>query len=161
MSIDSDRLRSWSGDYFEALRLQPILGRRVERERFQAAFLGAFAATAVLLGMLGVYSVVAFSTAQRTREVGLRMALGAEPQAVVRQLMRSGVVPATSGIIVGLGASYLLSRVLESYLTAIEPTESWVYAGVLIVGVTLVLIASWLPARRASRVDPVSALRHE
>ena len=140
--------------------MEDLIGDDVERERFQTAVLTSFAAAALVLAMLGVYSVVAFSTAQRTREIGLRMALGARARDVVAQMMRKGAIPAVVGLAIGLAASSVLTRFLESYLFEIEPAESWTYAAIVVVGLMLAFLASWLPARRAARVDPITALRY-
>jgi len=141
--------------------MKDLIRADVERERFQSAVLTAFAAAALILATLGVYSVVAFSTAQRTREIGLRMALGAQARDVVAQMMWKGAVPAVTGLAIGLAASAALARFLESYLFEIDPVEPGTFAAVAVSGLALVLLASWLPARRAARVDPMTTLRHE
>jgi predicted permease len=141
--------------------MNAILGRQVGRERFQTVLMASFAGVAVLLAVLGIYSVVAFATTERTREIGIRMALGARGPDVVLLMMRKCVVPAILGIAAGLYGAFALSEVLRSYLVRIEPTDPWTYAVVFIAGVILVVLAAWLPARRASRVDPITALRHE
>ncbi len=154
------------------LRIEPDSGTRVapmdsvvsrifERQRFQTVLISAFAGVAVVLSMLGVYSVVSFSTAQRTREIGIRMAIGARRRDVVWQMMRQGSIPAVVGLVVGLGAAFALSEVLRSYLHEIEPTDLRVYAAVFLLAGGSVFIASWLPARRAASVDPMSALHEE
>jgi putative ABC transport system permease protein len=108
--------------------------------------------------MLDVYSVVSFATSQRTREVGLRMALVATKQDVVRQITRQGVLPPPLGL---AGASVFLTGFLESYMVDIEPTESWAHIVVLVLGLALIFLASWVPARRAAQVDPIVALKYE
>jgi putative ABC transport system permease protein len=129
--------------------------------RFQASVLGWLAAVASLLAALGVYSVVAFSAAQRTREFSLRIALGAPASAVVGQMTCQGATPAAIGVIVGLISSLGVTRAFEGYLFGITRMDVSVYAGVLVVGLLLVTIASWIPARRLARVDPMSMLRQE
>ena len=138
-----------------------LIAANVQRERFQTAVLSSFAGAALVLAMLGVYSVVAFSTAQRSREIGLRMAMGARARDVIFQMMRHGLVPAILGLALGTVASVELTRFLQSYLFEIEAADSWVYTVVMIGGIALVVVASWLPARRAARFDPMSALRYE
>ena len=141
--------------------MDQLIGTNVEREQFQTAVLASSAGAALVLAMLGVYSVVAFSTAQRSREIGLRMALGARARDVIVQMMRHGLVPAVVGLGLGIAASVALTRFLESYLFEVEAADSWVYAVVVVGGLALVVIASWFPARRAARFDPMSALRYE
>ena len=138
-----------------------LIATNVQRERFQTAVLSSFAGAALVLAMLGVYSVVAFSTEQRSREIGLRMAMGARARDVIFQMMRHGLVPAILGLALGTVASVQLTRFLQSYLFEIEAADSWVYTVVMIGGIALVVVASWLPARRAARFDPMSALRYE
>ena len=131
----------------------------IRRERFQTSVLTSFAGLALVLALFGIYSVVAFATAQRSREIGLRMALGARPAEVTVQMMREGLGPALLGLVLGLGGAAGLARFLESYLFEVQPWDSGTYAGVLIAGSVLLVIASWLPARHAARLDPLAALR--
>ena len=131
----------------------------IRRERFQTSVLTSFAGLALVLALFGIYSVVAFATAQRSREIGLRMALGARPAEVTVQMMREGLGPALLGLALGLGGAAGLARFLESYLFEVQPGDSGTYAGVLIAGSVLLVIAAWLPARHAARLDPVAALR--
>ena len=161
VSLDQAILRVEPNSVVTVTSMDRLIARDVEREQFQTAVLASFAGSALFLAILGVYSVVAFSTAQRSREIGLRMALGASARDVVLQMMRHGVVPAAVGIVLGLAASVSLTRILESYLFQVEAADSWVYAAVLVGGLALVAIASWIPARRAARFDPMLALRYE
>jgi len=160
--VIADLIRGLEPDSRVTIRsMHAVLGADVQSERFQTTFLSSFAAVAVLLAMLGVSGVVAFATAERTREIGIRMALGAERRNVVALMMRNGLVPAGLGIALGLAGGFALRRVLGSYLTAIEATHPTTYAIVFFAGLGLVLLAAWLPARRAATIDPVSALRQE
>ena len=115
----------------------------------------------MLLAAIGLYGVLAYAVGQRTREIGIRLALGAKRGEVLRMIMTQAGRLAISGVALGLGAALLASRVLRSQLFEIAPTDVFTYAvvgaGLLIVA----LVASWIPARRASRIDPLAALRHD
>jgi ABC-type antimicrobial peptide transport system permease subunit len=114
---------------------------------------------ALLLAAVGVYGVVAETVARRTREIGLRMAVGADRRRILGRVLRDGVLLATVGAVVGLAGGVLAARLLRSLLYEVSPTDPWTYVvvGPLLVGVTL--LASLIPALRAARVDPVEALR--
>lgn len=138
-------------------RLHTLLAAR----RLQTGVMTAFGVFATLLAMLGVFSVVASCTAQRTREAGIRIALGAHPEAVVWLMMRRGLLPACLGLLIGLLTALGLTRFLESYLYETEPTDPFAYVGVLWVILVATFVASWLSARHAAEADPLVALRHE
>ena len=161
VSLEQAILRIEPESVVTVTSMDRLIATNVQRERFQTAVLSSFAGAALVLAMLGVYSVVAFSTAQRSREIGLRMAMGAQARDVILQMMRHGLVPAILGLVLGTVASVELTRFLQSYLFEIEAADSWVYTVVMIGGIALVVVASWLPARRAARFDPMSALRYE
>ena len=161
VSLEQAILRIEPESVVTVTSMDRLVAANVQRERFQTAVLSSFAGAALVLAMLGVYSVVAFSTAQRSREIGLRMAMGAQARDVIFQMMRHGLVPAILGLALGTVASVELTRFLQSYLFEIEAADSWVYTVVMIGGIALVVVASWLPARRAARFDPMSALRYE
>jgi len=122
---------------------------------------GVFALVAVLLAAIGVYGVVAYSVASRTREIGLRVALGAEPRRIVRQVVRGGLTLAAIGLVIGLAGALAVGRLITSLLYGMPPTDPLTLAGAMGLFVLVVLLASWVPARRAARVDPVIALRVE
>jgi putative ABC transport system permease protein len=129
--------------------------------RFSAVLLGIFAAIALALAIVGIYGVMSFTVSQRTREIGIRMALGADRANVVRMVIGEGVALAGIGVVIGIGAALGLTRVLRSFLFDINPSDPITYAGlVLLLGITA-LLAAWIPARRAARVDPVEALKGE
>jgi ABC-type antimicrobial peptide transport system permease subunit len=123
--------------------------------------LGTFAAVAVALAAIGIYGILSFIVTHRTREIGIRMALGARPATVVSQVVRQSAVQVVIGIVLGIGGAALLSRYLEGLLFGVTPLDlpAFVVAGV---GFTLVaLVAAYRPARRATQVDPLVALRAE
>jgi putative ABC transport system permease protein len=114
-----------------------------------------------LLGVVGVYGVIACIAARRTREVGVRMALGAEPRDVARLFVRHGALLAGLGIALGVAGAAALSRLMSSLLVGVSPTDPLTYAAVSAGLAALAILAGYLPARRASRIDPVVALRTE
>jgi putative ABC transport system permease protein len=122
---------------------------------------GAFAALALTLAVIGIHGVLSYSVVQRRREIGIRVAIGAEPTQVVRLVLGQGVRLIAIGLGVGVGLALLLSRSLAGLLFGITTTDgvTFVAAVALLAGVSM--LAMWLPARRASRVDPLVALRHE
>jgi predicted permease len=137
------------------------VSRQAAPTRFYLVLVGVFAALALLLAGVGLYGVVSYLVSQRTREIGVRMALGAEQPAIVGLVLRQGIRPATWGLVGGLGVALVGSRVMESLLFGVAPRDPAVFVGVPVVLLLVVLTAAILPARRASRVDPVRALRAE
>jgi len=139
--------------------LADLLDARVATWRFGAWLLGAFAAMALLLAAVGLAASIAWGVAQRTREIGVRMALGAEPGQVTRLFMRQGLARTATGIVLGLAGAAASTRLLESWLYGVKPldgpTFAWSAAGML----AIAALASYLPARRAARIDPLVTLR--
>ena len=133
----------------------------IVRERMMATLAGAFGALALILACVGLYGLLAYSVARRTREIGIRMALGARESRVVAMVLRSGARPVLAGIAIGLPAAWAASRLVESMLFALQPDDPAVIAGAAALLMTAALLASYLPARRASRLEPVTALRVE
>jgi putative ABC transport system permease protein len=129
--------------------------------RFLLALSGTFAGLALVLAAIGLYGVVSFSARQRTREIGVRMALGASDRDVRRLILGQGMLVAAIGIVLGLGASLALTRVVSSYLVGVGATDPVTFAGVPLVLLGVSALASYLPARRAMSIDPVRALREE
>jgi putative ABC transport system permease protein len=123
--------------------------------------LGGFAAAALLLATLGVYGVMAFAVTQRTREIGVRIALGAHARRVFALVLKQGLVLAGLGVLVGLGGALMITRVLQSLLFGISATDPLVLTAVAILLGVVTMIGAYLPARRAARIDPAIALRVE
>jgi ABC-type antimicrobial peptide transport system permease subunit len=116
---------------------------------------------ALVLASLGLYGVISYSARQRTREIGVRAALGASERDVLRLILGQGMLLAGIGIVVGLGASFALTRVVQSYLVGVSSTDPIAFAGVSAVLLVVAAVASYVPARRASLIDPSLALRDE
>jgi putative ABC transport system permease protein len=129
--------------------------------RFLLALSGTFAGLALVLAAIGLYGVVSFSARQRTREIGVRVALGATDRDVRRLILGQGMIVAAIGIVLGLGASLALTRVVSSYLVGVSATDPVTFVGVPLVLLGVAALASYLPARRAMTIDPVRALREE
>ena len=141
--------------------MDDILSEEVATQRFNAGALAGFAALAALLAAVGIYGVMAYAVAQRTREIGVRMALGAGPQRVLGMVLKQGLGLALIGVVLGVGASLALTRLMSTMLFGVKASDPATYAGVA-AGLTVVALAAcWIPARRATRVDPVIALRYE
>jgi predicted permease len=138
-----------------------VVSRSTSRQRFNMWLMTVFGACALLLAAIGIYGLMAYSVAQRTQELGIRMALGAEAGHVRRMVVRQGMRLAAVGLVVGLVASMALARVVESFLFGVTARDPLVFLGVPLVLAAVALLAVWLPALRASRVDPIEALRYE
>jgi putative ABC transport system permease protein len=141
--------------------LQEIVDRSVVGDRIMMTLLSSFGGIALLMAATGLYGVMAYSVTQRTREIGLRMALGAEQRRVLRLVIRQGMVLTCVGLIIGLAGAFALTRLLESELYETRTTDAPTFAGLSAILASVSLLACYIPARRASRVNPSVALRHE
>ena len=141
--------------------LEAVLDEAVAPARWSTTLLGTFAAIALVMAALGVFGVLSFLVTQRTRELGIRIALGAAPAAVRRMVVGQGLGLAASGLALGLAGAYAVTRLMTSLLYGVAPTDPITYVGVAALLVGIAAIASYLPARRATRVDPMIALRSE
>ena len=142
-------------------RLTDYLASTLAPRRFQIALLGAFAATALLLAAIGLYGVMTFVVSQRTREIGLRAALGARPLQIFALIFRQGALMTGAGIVAGLVAAAVLSRLIERQLFGIDTLDPITFTVIPVVLASVAAIALWIPARRATEVDPMEALRHD
>ena len=141
--------------------LEEIQASSMTQTSFALVMLGIAASVALLIGMVGIYGVVAYAAAQRTREIGVRMALGAQIGDVRKMFLRHGLWLTTIGIAIGIGIALMLTRVMSAFLFGVGPMDPITYAAVSAVLAGMTLVATYLPAHRASRVDPVVALRAE
>jgi putative ABC transport system permease protein len=141
--------------------LEQVRNISVAPQRFNLSLFGLFAALALVLAAVGIYGVMAYSVAQRTREIGIRMALGAQRREVMKLVLGQGVRHAALGVILGLAGAFALSRLMASVLYGVRPTDPITFAGVTLIVAGVALLACYIPARRAMRVDPIVALRYE
>jgi ABC-type antimicrobial peptide transport system permease subunit len=126
-----------------------------------AAALGSFGLLALSLAAIGIYGVTAYSVAQRTRELGIRMALGADARAIVRLIVRQGMMLTLAGLALGLSGAVLLTRLMAGMLYGVSATDPFIFGAIALLLALVALLACWIPARRATKVDPMIALRGE
>ena len=155
LSVDKDQ------PIFDIKTMDDYMADSVAKQRLSMLLLGIFAGVALILAATGIYGVVSYAVTQRTHEIGIRVALGARRSDVLRLVLRQALLMALIGIIAGLAAAFALTRVMASLLFGVSATDKTTFAGVaaLIFGITL--LACYVPARRAMKVDPMIALRYE
>jgi putative ABC transport system permease protein len=146
---------------YSVVTAEEYMGRSVASTRFNMTLLAAFAAVALLLTAVGLYGVISFSVSQSRHEIGIRMALGAQTSDVLKLVMGQGMVLTIVGVVAGLAAAYWLTRLMSSLLFGVGATDFVTFAGVSLLLVVVAGLACYIPARRASKVDPMIALRYE
>jgi predicted permease len=146
---------------YELRTMRMLFDSRVTPFRLIAGMMASFAAVSLLLGAVGIYGVTSYAVGRRTAEIGIRMAVGAERAAVIRMIVREGLVRATIGIAVGLVLALPMSNALRGLLVGVGPGDPLTFASVVAVLVIITFLGAWLPARRVAKLDPVRALSHE
>jgi ABC-type antimicrobial peptide transport system permease subunit len=138
-----------------------LVSQSTARRRFQTTLLSAFSGMAMLLGMVGVYGLLAYSVKQRTAEIGLRIALGASRRRVLGMILRQGVQLTIAGLMLGLAGALALTRILTSFLYGVSALDPVTFVAVPLLLLLATIMACFIPARRASNLDPMRTLRYE
>jgi ABC-type antimicrobial peptide transport system permease subunit len=141
--------------------MDEIVSVSVSRQKFNMWVMSVFGGCALLLAAIGIYGLMAYSVEQRTQEIGIRLALGAQASQVRRMVLLQGITLALVGVAIGVAGSFGLARLITSFLFGVTAKDPLVFAGVPVLLTAVAFLAVWLPARRASQVDPIIALRYE
>ena len=141
--------------------MEQLLASSLGQRRLSVILFGVFAAVALVLAAVGLYGVISYSVAQRTNEIGIRMALGAERRDILRMVVEHGLKLTLAGVVLGLGGAYALTRVMSSLLFEVSATDPLTFVIVPLLLALVALAACLVPARRATKVDPLQALRYE
>ena len=144
---------------FSAEMLSDVVSASLDQRRFSLEIVGLFALTALVLAAIGIYGVISYLVNERTHEIGIRLALGAERKNILQMILRLGLALAITGAAIGLAGALIVSRLMESVLYGVKPTDPITFAAVAVIFITVALLACYLPARRAMKVDPMVALR--
>jgi predicted permease len=143
---------------FSAEMLSDVVSASLDQRRFSLEIVGLFALTALVLASIGIYGVISYLVNERTREIGIRLALGAERKNILQMILRLGLALAITGAAIGLAGALIVSRLMGSVLYGVKPTDPITFAAAAVIFITVALLACYLPARRAMKVDPMVAL---
>lgn len=146
---------------FGVLTMDEVVAKYLEQRRFALELLGVFAGVAMLLASIGIYGVMAYTFSQRTNEIGIRMAMGAQRSDILKIAVNEGATIVVFGVTAGLAGSFVLTRFLQAMLFDVKPTDPITFVAIPGILAAVALLACFIPARRATRVDPLVALRHE
>jgi predicted permease len=141
--------------------MEQVAVESTARDEFNMTLLSIFAGVALLLAVIGIYGLMVYTVQQRTQEIGIRMALGAQPGDVLRKVLRRGLLLCLAGMAAGISGTFAVIRLMKSLIFGVSPTDPMTFVCVVALLAAVAFLACWIPARRASRVDPVVALRHE
>jgi ABC-type antimicrobial peptide transport system permease subunit len=141
--------------------MDEVVARSTSRQRFNMLLMTVFGAAAVLLAAIGIYGLMAYSVEQRTQEIGIRLALGAQASRVRRMIVVQGMSLAVIGVVVGIASAFGLTRFMANLLFGVQARDPMVFLGIPLLLTVVALAAVWLPAQRVTRVDPLTALRYE
>jgi predicted permease len=145
----------------QVVTMDEVVAEKNAQPRFEMLLLGVFAMVALLLAAVGIYGVMSYSVSRRTREIGIRVSLGANSADVLRMIVRQGMKQALFGTVVGVAGALLLARLMANMLYGVRPTDPVTFAGVAIVLASVALLATLVSARKATRIEPMSALRND
>ena len=163
--IPAIRREIWSEDKDLPLAnistLEQLLSKTIAQHRFNLLLLGLFSGLALVLAVVGIYGVVSYAVTQRTHEIGIRLALGAQQGDVRKLVIRQGMIQVVAGIAIGLSGALALTRLMKSLLFGVSTTDPLTFVGLSLLLIVVAFVACWIPARRATKVDPLLALRHE
>jgi putative ABC transport system permease protein len=146
---------------FNVRTMEQIVSQSVAPRRFSMLLLAVFAVVALALAVIGIYGMLSYAVAQRTREIGLRMTLGAQRTDVMRLVIGHGMKLAIAGVVLGLIASFALTRTMKNLLFGVSATDPITFVSITVLLAVVAFVACWIPARRATKVDPILALRYE
>jgi ABC-type antimicrobial peptide transport system permease subunit len=161
LSATKSELRNLDPDLpmYYVRTMEQRVNESLARRRFSMMLLGVFASVALALATIGIYGVMAYLVNQGTRELGIRIALGASPRNILSLVVRQGLVLAFSGVAIGLAAAFLLVRLIRSLLFGVEVTDPLTFVGISLLLAMITLLACYIPAQRAARIDPMISLR--